>query len=1007
MTQPLDFQSMILTLHHYWDEHGCLIWHPYYSQVGAGTMNPATFLRVLGPEPWNTAYVEPSVRPDDGRYGENPNRLQMFYQYQVILKPDPGNPQELYLGSLEALGIDLQKNDIRFVEDNWEQPAIGAWGLGWEVWLNGLEITQFTYFQQTGGQTLDPVSVEITYGLDRIAAPLQGKRGFQNIQWNHDRTFGDMNLQGEQEHSKYYNEVAGVARLREMNTLLEKEADDALKQGLVLPAHDYILKLSHNFNVLDTRGAIGVTDRQAFFGRMRKLSRRVAEAYLEQREGMGYPWLGEEEGKQGNKETGKQGGVIQKEAADFLLEVGTEELPQGDLDGALAQLGERVPEVLGELRLEHGSVQVLGTPRRLVVHVEGLAPRQTDVEELAKGPPAERAFDAEGKPTKAAQGFARGKGIDVKDLEVREMDGGEYVVALVREAGRPAAEALAEALPDLIAGLRFPRSMRWNHTKVAFSRPVRWLLGLFGGQVVPFEFAGMQSGNTTRGLRFHQPETFTLDSPADYFAALAKQDIILDQEERKAKIEKEIGALAAEAGGEAVSDPALLDEVANLVEAPIMLLGTFDESYLSLPREVLVSVMKKHQRYFPVEKDGKLLPYFIVVGNGKEIDETLVVEGNAEVIRARFADAGFFVEEDRKRPLAEYLPQLETLMFQKDLGSMLDKTDRITKLVVDYLAEFLRLTEKEKATAKRAAELCKADLATNMVVEMTSLQGIMGSYYALASGESEEVATAIREHYLPRHAGDDTPKTKPGLAVGLADRLDTLAGLFAAGLEPTSTKDPFALRRAARGLVSALIAWDLDFDLRAAIANAGTHLSKPDGGTSLEPDKVNTSQVACLDFIVGRLNNLLREEGHRYDVVAAALAVQGHNPASVLRAVTELGELVAREDWDTIFPAYSRCVRITRDLKEQFSVDPKRFVEEAEKTLYALLQEAEAKKRAPGSVNDFYNAFEPLIPHINSFFDDVLVMAEDVKLRENRLGLVQRIAALAEGVADLSHLEGF
>lgn len=289
--KPLDFQSIMFALQSYWASQGCLIWQPYYSQVGAGTMNPATFLRVLGPEPWKVAYVEPSVRPDDGRYGINPNRLQMHYQFQVILKPDPGNPQELYLDSLRAIGIDPHQHDIRFVEDNWESPALSAWGLGWEVWLDGQEITQFTYFQQSGGVVLEVPAVEITYGLERIAMALQRVRHFKDIRWNSERTCGDVNQVAEREHSTYYFETADVPRLREMFNLFDSEANLALEKKLVLPAYDYIIKCSHTFNVLDARGAVGFTERQALFGKMRELSRRAAEAYLAQREEMGFPWL--------------------------------------------------------------------------------------------------------------------------------------------------------------------------------------------------------------------------------------------------------------------------------------------------------------------------------------------------------------------------------------------------------------------------------------------------------------------------------------------------------------------------------------------------------------------------------------------------------------------------------------------------------------------------------------------------------------------------------------------
>ncbi|MDH5506034.1 MAG: glycine--tRNA ligase subunit beta [Anaerolineae bacterium] len=996
MTKPLDFQSMILALQQYWADQGCLIWQPYYSQVGAGTMNPATFLRVLGPEPWNVAYIEPSVRPDDGRYGDNPNRLQRHYQLQVILKPDPGNPQELYLQSLQAIGIDPAKHDIRFVEDNWESPALGAWGLGWEVWLDGQEITQFTYFQQAGGTELDPVSVEITYGLDRIAAPLQGVHGFQHIQWSPKHTFGDVNLQGEQEHSKYYFEVADVARLRQMYDLFEAETESALEQGLVLPAYDHIIKCSHTFNVLDTRGAIGVTERQAYFRRMRTQAAKVSKLYIEDRQRQEFPWMDEGEqavdkGKKAVKLTNPS------EAAAFVLEIGTEELPPGDLDVLIAQLAERFPKMLQAQHLDHGDVKVLGTPRRLVVHVEALSARQPDREETVKGPPAERAFGADGSPNKAAEGFARGKGISVNNLEVQEIDGGKYVVAHIKEKGRPSVEVLAEALPELVAGLRVDRSMRWNSSNAAFSRPVRWLLALHGEHTVPFEYAGLQSGNATRGLRFNDADGLVVKEPADYFSKLKKQGIILDIEARRAAIATQVEALAQEVGGSIQEDAALLAEVTHLVEAPTALRGSFDEAHLELPRDVLVSVMKKHQRYFPVMKDGKLLPYFITVRNGGTQHLDSVAQGNEAVIRARFADAAFFVHDDMKQALKDFLPRLDTLTFQQKLGSMGDKTKRIMGLV-DDLTKQIKLSKDETAAAKRGAQLCKADLVTKMVVEMTSLQGIIGQHYALASGEPQGAATAIYEHYLPRSAGDEAPQSKAGLVVGLADRLDSLTGLFAAGLAPTGTKDPFALRRAALGLVHNLITWDLDFDLGAAVKAAAARL----------PLEANLeSQRDCLEFITGRMRGLFLEQGWRYDIVDSVLAAQGQNPAGAARAVQQLSTWIGREDWDTILPAYSRCVRITRDKSEVYPVDSKVFNQPAEKELYAALQQAEAAKPAAGSVDDFLSAFTPMIPAIDKFFEDVLVMDDDEKVRNNRLGLLQRIAALAEGAADLSPLEGF
>ncbi|OGN89307.1 MAG: hypothetical protein A2Y88_04875 [Chloroflexi bacterium RBG_13_48_10] len=1026
MTLPLDFQSIILTLQHFWADHGCLIWQPYYIQVGAGTLNPATALRVLGPEPWNVAYVEPSIRPDDGRYGENPNRMQMHYQFQVILKPDPGNAQELYIASLAALGIDPLLHDLRFVEDNWESPALGAWGLGWEVWLDGQEITQFTYFQQAGGTLCDPVSVEITYGLDRIAISLQRVDGFTAIRWNDQFTSGDINLQAEQEQSTYYFELADVNRLKNMYDLYEQEANACLEKSLVLPAHDYVLKCSHTFNALDSRGAIGITERQSYFGRMRDLSHRVAETYLAQRQHLEYPWLDETtgEGTQATKPV-ITSASLPMSPADLLLEIGTEELPAGDLDSAIEQLQARLPALFDDLRLAHGEIRVMGTPRRLVVYVQQVAARQTDLEQLVKGPPAERAFDSFGEPTKAGEGFARSKGINIHDLQVVEMDGGSYVTAMVHHAGRPAGEVLGEAFPGLISTIRFDKSMRWNRSNVYFSRPIRWLLALLGEQVISFAYAGVQSGNTTRGLRTRQPAEFPVKVASDYFNHMKDQGIILEKNERLSLIQVQLNILVGEVRGRNTSDMSLLSEVANLVEAPTSLLGSFDAAHLALPREVLISVMKKHQRYFPVFKqnspqngnssdldlseagkeESELLPYFITVANKSSRglqpfnEGELVIEGNQHVIRARFADADFFVRDDRRHKLVDFLPRLGTLVFQTRLGSMSDKSHRITALV-DILSPMFSLSKGEMDTAHRAAELCKADLATKMVIDMTSLQGILGRYYAVASGESESVGEAIFEHYLPRFSGDLLPKTRPGLVVGLADRLDTLAGLFASGMAPSGARDPFAQRRAALGLVQSLIAQDVSFDLHRGLESAAVLLPIP-----ADPETL----AACQGFIVERLRNLLLETGYHYDVVDAVIVVQGSNPARTSQSVKQLSVWVERPDWHTILPAYARCVRITRDLTQSFNLNPQGFVEIAEKSLYSalILAEEAMHQRQENSPDSFLTAFLPMIPAVNNFFDEVLVMAEDTSLRQNRLALLQRIVALGNGIADMSKLEGF
>lgn len=1008
---PHTFQSIIIKLQEFWASRGCLIWQPYYTQVGAGTMNPATFLRVLGPEPWNVAYVEPSVRPDDGRYGENPNRLQMHYQYQVILKPDPGNPQEIYLDSLKALGIDPRQHDIRFVEDNWEQPAISAWGLGWEVWLDGQEITQFTYFQQVGGVMLDPVAVEITYGLDRILIALNNASGIWNEPWNEQITYGEIRRREEYEHSKYYYEIADVARARQMYELYLAECEACLAAGLVLPAHDYVLKSSHAFNVLDARGAVSLTERQASFGKMRELARRVALTYLEQRKELGFPLL-KETPTPALQPVAPQSTV--NHPSSFLLEIGTEELPAGDVDAALAQLRERVPAWLQELRLEHGAVSVHATPRRLTVFVENLAPAQADREELVKGPPAEKAFDPTGNPTPAALGFARKNGLEVADLQVRDMDGGKYVVAVVKSKGRPALEILAESLPGWVAGIAFVKTMRWNQSGVAFSRPIRWFVALLGEQVIPFAYAGISSGRVSRGLRPCDSPEIVISSAETYFQAIRQAGILLDLEERKAAIVEQVNAAAQSVGGQALIEPGLLAEVANLIEKPTAVLGAFDAEFLALPRDVLIGTMKKHQRYFPVlrapasqvsgaaqelQHQGAgtptdLLPFFIAIRNGDAEFLDLVRQGNEHVLGARFADANFFVREDVKFPLEHYREGLKKLVFQTRLGSMFEKSERIVRLA-EKIGLLLGLEEAQRATVYRAAFLAKADLTTQMVTEMTSLQGIIGREYALRAGEPVEVAEAIGEQYQP------VPRTLPGVVVALADRIDSLVGLFAAGLAPSGTKDPFGLRRAAIGTVEPLIQHQLDFDLRQAVEAAA----------ALQPIAVSEDVKAqVLEFLTGRMRVLLIEAGFRYDVVDAVLAAQSHNPAACASAARALTEWVNRADWMPILEGYARCARIVRSAPDalknlQSPVERERLVEEAERKLYDALQAVAS--RPPSSVHAFLGAIQALLPFITEFFDKVLVMDPDEAIRRNRLMLVARIRDLAQGIADLSKLEGF
>ncbi len=1008
MTKPLNFQQIIMKLNEYWADHGALIWQPWHEAVGAGTANPGTILRVLGPEPWNIGYVEPSFRPDDGRFGDNPNRMQMHHQYQVILQPDPGNPQELYLGSLYAIGLKREEHDIRFVEDNWESPALGAWGLGWEVWLDGMEISQYTYFQQSGGHVLDPVAVELTYGLERIAMYLQGVKRVWDIDWDGRQTYGDILLRQEIEYCEYNFNQADVDKLKEAYNFYEEECKRCLAAGLVIPAHDYVLKCSHAFNILDTRGAIGVTERAAYFGRMRRMSHQVAKAFVEQREQLGFPLLKYMPVRPRPAPAAAAAPEITA-PAPFLFEIGSEELPSHDVTAALAFLQEAAPKFLADLRLGYSSLKVVGSPRRLAVLVDGLAPRQPDLEEIVRGPSAKIAFNADGSPTKAAIGFARGKGVDVTALEVREIDGGQYVVAAVRTAGQPAAVVLAAALPDLIRSIPFGKSMRWLASaqvgeavaKTSYSRPIRWLVALLGQAVVPFEYAGLASGRVTCGLRPEGSPTIEIKSAADYLPVMAANRILVDPDLRREAITRQIAEIAQAAGGQIPNNPGLLEEVAHLVEQPTAFKGSFEEKYLTLPAPILITVMRKHQRYFPiVQADGKsLLPHFIGVRNGGTEHLDLVQRGNEGVLRARYADAGFFFKEDSAQKLEDFLPRLDTLTFQEQLGSMLDKSKRLEQLA-PQLGELLRLSAAQLDAVRRAARLCKADLATNMVVEFTSLQGVMGYEYAKLSGEPVPVAEAIVEHYYPQTALPGATLSRPGLALNLANRLDSLCGLFAVGKAPTGSADPFALRRDALALVSNLLETQTGFSVRQGLELAA----------KLMPVAVSEASLAeTAEFVQRRLEGVLRDEHNLpYDIVQAALAERGDNPWLALQAARDLAAAVQRDSWNDTLNAYARCVRLVRAITEQYQVRPADFTEAVEQNLWAAAQAVRAGLSAEASVAAVIEAITTtLVAPINAFFDGVLVMAEDEAVKQNRLALLQYIRDLTCGYADFSQLQGF
>jgi glycyl-tRNA synthetase len=976
-------QDALLALTRYWTERGCVVVQPYNTEVGAGTLNPATVLRVLGPEPWRVSYVEPSVRPDDARYGENPNRLQTHTQFQVILKPDPGNPQELYLGSLEALGIDVRAHDVRFVEDNWASPALGAWGLGWEVWLDGLEITQFTYFQQAGGMSLDPVSVEITYGIERIMMSLQGVDHFKDIPYGPGISYGEAFGQAEYEMSRYYLDDADVEANKRLFEEYAAEARRMLDARLPVPAHNYVLKCSHAFNVLDARGAISTTERARAFGRMRGLAREVAQLWAARREELGHP-LGLVEAP--------AAAVLPKTFADvaesstLLFEIGTEELPPAEVTRTVEAVGKAVADKLGATRLAHGAVEVHGTPRRIVVLVPDVAPREPDAEKTVRGPRVSAAFDADGNPTKAVQGFARGQGVDVDALGRVTENGVEHVALVRTDPGRGAVEVLSGLLGEVVAELRAEKNMKWNDPKLSFTRPIRWLLALLGSTPVPVAVSSLAAEPKTRVHRTASTPVVDVPTADGYLEFLAGHGIDASAEVRKAAIVTRAEELAASVGG-VVDFEGVLDEVTNLVERPTPLLGSFEERYLELPAQILTTVMRKHQRYLPVRaQDGSLLPHFVAVANG-EVDQDLVRAGNEGVLRARYEDAAFFWRADLRTPLEDMKAGLEKLTFADKLGSMADRAGRIAALA-GRLAHEVGAADD---TLARAGALAKFDLGSQMVIELSSLAGVMAREYAERAGETPEVARALWEMELPRSAGDALPSSTPGALLSLADRFDLLAGLFGIGANPTGSSDPFGLRRAALGAVSVLRAFPelKDITLTKALSLAAQEV----GAQGLEVS-AEALEVAR-EFTVRRYEQQLLDAGHDHRFVNAVLPL-ADAPAVADTTLAELTGLAGDADFAGLVAALQRVRRIVpADTVGEY--DPQVLVEPAEVALHKALADVSAGVTGLAA---FVAAASGLTGPVNTFFDEVLVMAEDPDVKRARLGLLAAIRDLAAPVLD-------
>jgi len=1018
----VNFQQMILSLQNYWAQQGCLVAQPYDVEKGAGTGNPHTYLRCLGPEPWNVAYVEPCRRPTDGRYGENPNRLGAYYQFQVILKPSPSDVLDIYLSGLSSLGIDPKEHDIRFVEDDWEQPTLGAWGLGWEVWLDGMEITQFTYFQQVGGLECRPVSAEITYGLERIAMYLQGVDRFHDLEWGAGVSYGEVHHQTEVEWSKHNFEHAEPGVLFKMFALYQDEARRLADLGLVFPAYDYALKCSHTFNTLDARGAISVSERAAYLGRIRDLSKMCARTFVQEREKLGFPILSRQLGtgplsldqahdhlrkpKEPDFDDGESDTMIGKgpgrgKNSEFVLELGIEEVPSRFLAEAGQQLQDAVVAVLDEQGVEHGAAHNLWTPRRLVVVVEEVADKSLAKEELVTGPPARIAFDDAGAPKVPAIKFAEGQGVDVSLLERVETAKGEYLAVRKQVGGEPTGVLLEEALGAVVSGIPWRKSMRWGSRDERFVRPLEWMVALLGGLQLRFEFAGVISGNLSRGHRFFGGGTFPVWSLETLREGLSSRSVVLDPGERRRQIAAGLEAEATLVGGQVVEDETLLTEVVGLVESPRVVSGSFDERFLALPREVIQTVLTYHQKMFSVASpEGGLLAHFLGVSNNPSDEQPNTRAGYERVAGARLADGAFFFDNDRKRPLSLWAEELSGITFLEGVGTMADKSERLVALV-QALGDG---NSGDVDSAARAAALAKADLCTQVVGEFANLQGVMGRIYAGLDGEDDAVAEAIFEHYLPRGAGDRLPGSTAGVLCALADKLDSLAACFAVGKVPSGSADPFALRRAALGILRILMAQPMGLELRAMVAAA---LDSIPADAFKNPRAEVEQQL--LDFFRGRLKSLLLSDGQPTDLAEAVLSAGYDDVTDLHSRMQALGVLRGSDGFADLMVSFKRMSNILRKAgdagAEDCSLSVDLLEDGAERALHDRFLEVQGTASTAIASGDYASALADmgsLRSPLADFFDNVLVMADEPSIRTNRLTLLRSIGGAFARIADFS-----
>jgi len=690
---------------------------------------------------------------------------------------------------------------------------------------------------------------------------------------------------------------------------------------------------------------------------------------------------------------------------NVVLEIGTEEIPAQYMENALRNLKQSAQTHLEESRMNYKEIKVYGTPRRLILFIFHINEKQEDIFQKIKGPAYSIAYDKDSKPQKPALKFAQSQGVKVEDLIVEDTKKGKYIFTLKSKIGQPTIGILSQIFPKIINSMQFPKSMRWEEKSLRFIRPIRWILALYGKEIIKFNLNGLDSENITYGHRLLAPKKIKISSTQEYFRKIEKNYVIIDPQIRENIIKTDIKQIIKKINGKKIINEKQLKEIVYLVEYPNAILGRYDKKYLELPKDVLTVVMEKHQKYFPVFKDkNELLPLFIVIINNSRKHASKIREGNENVLRARLEDAKFFYQEDQKIPLEKRVNKLKNVIFKENLGSLLDKTKRL-ELLCDYIADVLQIEEKEKKDLLRSAHLCKADLVTEMVKEFPELQGIMGKEYAVLSGERKEVAEAIFEHYLPRFSGDRLPLTIGGMILGIADKVDTIIGCFVMGLTPTGSQDPYGLRRQSRGKISIILKNNLGISLKDIIQKS-LSLYKESVSVELKIDE-NEIVSQILSFLKQRLKNIFLEDGIRYDIIDAVLAVDRAGDAvDIKNRIKAIEEFYNQPIFGKILTSSSRVLNLSKNIEEE-EINILLLKEKAELNLYHNYEDIYPRIKKYICNKDYKKAFKllgDLCEPVDEFFDQVLVMDKEYDIRKNRIALIKKIGMLFNQIANLSKI---